>query len=100
LEKSQRSSRRQDDGSNAPIAARHLGAASVATAVLAAVVFAAQAMTSEKLTAALFYILVVLLRARFCNARGVVLVGAGCVGLTLLAFFLPGLTDTDAGNVA
>jgi PAS domain S-box-containing protein len=70
-----------------------------ATAVLATVIFVAQAMTSEKLTAALFYVLVVLLAARFCNARGVVLVGAGCVGLTLLAFFLPGLTDTDAGNV-
>ena len=69
-----------------------------ATAVLATVIFVAQAMTSEKLTAALFYVLVVLLAARFCNARGVVLVGAGCVGLTLLAFFLPGLTETDAGN--
>ena len=71
----------------------------LATAALATVIFAAQAMTSEKLTAALFYVLVVLLAARFCNARGLVLVGAGCVGLTMLAFFLPGLTDTDAGNV-
>jgi PAS domain S-box-containing protein len=70
-----------------------------ATAALATVIFVAQAMTSEKLTAALFYVLVVLLAARFCNARGVVLVGAGCVGLTLVAFFLPGLTETDAGNV-
>ena len=71
----------------------------LATAALATVIFAAQAMTSEKLTVALFYVLVVLLAARFCNARGLVLVGAGCVGLTMLAFFLPGLTDTDAGNV-
>jgi PAS domain S-box-containing protein len=69
-----------------------------ATAALAAAIFVAQAMTSAKLTAALFYVLVVLLAARFCNARGVVLVGAGCVGLTLLAFFLPGLTETEAGN--
>src|SRR5215472_14915134 len=71
----------------------------LATAALATVIFAAQAMTSEKLTAALFYVLVVLLAARFCNARGLVLVGAVCFGLTLLAFFLPGLTDTDAGSV-
>src|SRR5215472_10147320 len=71
----------------------------LATAALAAMIFAAQAMTSEKLTAALFYVLVVLLAARFCSARSLVVVGAGCVGLTLLAFFLPGLTDTDAGNV-
>ena len=56
-------------------------------------------MTSEKLTAALFYVVVVLLAARFGNARGVVLVGAGCVGLTLLAFFLPGFAETQAGNV-
>src|ERR1700761_2777028 len=71
----------------------------VATAVLASAIFVVQAMTSEKLTAALFYVLVVLLASRFCTPRGVVLVGAGCVGLTLLAFFFPGLTDTDAGNV-
>jgi len=71
----------------------------LATAALATVIFVAQAMTSEKLAAALFYVFVVLLAARFCNTRGVVLVGAGCVVLTLLAFFLPGLTETAAGNV-
>jgi PAS domain S-box-containing protein len=37
--------------------------------------------------------------ARFCSARGIVLVGAGCVGLTTLAFFLPGFTETEAGDV-
>ena len=68
------------------------------TAALATVIFVAQAMTSAKLTAAMFYVLVLLFAARFCNARGIVLVGAGCVGLTLLAFFLPGLTETEAGN--
>jgi PAS domain S-box-containing protein len=68
------------------------------TAALATVIFVAQAMTSAKLTAAIFYVLVLLFAARFCNARGIVLVGAGCVGLTLLAFFLPGLTETEAGN--
>jgi PAS domain S-box-containing protein len=71
----------------------------VTTAALAIAILVAQVRTSEKLTAALFYVLVVLLAARFCNARGVVLVGVGCVGLTLLAFFLPGLTETHAGNV-
>lgn len=69
------------------------------TATLAAAIFVAQTMTSEKLTAALFYVLVVLLAARFCDPRRVVLIGAGCVGLTLSAFFLPVLTATDAGNV-
>jgi hypothetical protein len=36
-----------------------------ATAALAAVIFVAQAMTSEKLTAALFYVLVVLVGCTF-----------------------------------
>ena len=71
----------------------------VTTAALAIAILVAQVRTSEKLTAGLFYVLVVLLAARFCNARGVVLVGVGCIGLTLLAFFLPGLTETHAGNV-
>ena len=70
----------------------------LATAALAAGIFAAEAITSTKLTAAIFYVLVVLLAARFCNARGIVLVGVGCVGLTMLAFFLPGFTGTEAGG--
>jgi PAS domain S-box-containing protein len=41
---------------------------------------------------------VVLLAARFSSARGIVLVGAGCVGLTLLAFFLPGFSETEGGG--
>ena len=60
-----------------------------ATAALAAAIFVAELMTSEKLTAALFYALVVLLAARFCNARTVLSVGVGCVGLTVLANVLP-----------
>src|SRR5438105_4198208 len=60
-----------------------------APAALAAAIFVAELMTSEKLTAALFYALVVLLAARFCNARTVLSVGVGCVGLTVLANVLP-----------
>ena len=61
----------------------------VATAGLAAGLFVAEVLTSEKLSAALLYVFVVLLAARFSTARGIVLIGAGCAGLTLLAFFLP-----------
>jgi PAS domain S-box-containing protein len=61
----------------------------VVTAALACAIFVAEMMTSEKLTAALFYVLVVLFAARFCNPRGVLLVGAGCVGLTVLANVSP-----------
>jgi PAS domain S-box-containing protein len=70
-----------------------------ATAALAGVIFAAEVMTSEKLTIALFYVPVVLLATRFRNARGVVLVGAGCAGLTLLAFLLPSVTEPPAPGV-
>ena len=70
-----------------------------ATAALAAGIFIAEAVSPLKLTAAMFYVLVLLLSARFCSARRIVLVGAGCVGLTVLAFFLPGFTGTEAGDV-
>jgi two-component system sensor kinase FixL len=49
----------------------------VATAALAAGVFIAEAITPMKLAIAVFYVVVVLLAARFCSARGIVLVGAG-----------------------
>ena len=71
----------------------------VATAALATGIFVAEAITSMKLAVAVFYVLVVLLAARFSSARGIVLAGAGCVGLTLLAFFLPGFSETEAGGV-
>jgi PAS domain S-box-containing protein len=71
----------------------------VATAALAAGIFVAEAITVTKLTVAVCYVVVVLLAARFCSARGIVLVGAGCAGLTLLAFFLPGFSETEAGGV-
>ncbi len=70
----------------------------VATAALAAGVFVAEAITSMKLVVAVGYVVVVLLAARFSSARGIVLVGAGCVGLTLLAFLLPGFSETEAGG--
>ena len=70
-----------------------------ATVALAIAIFFIQLMTSEKLSAALFYVLVVLLAPRFCNARGIVLVGAGCAGLTLLPFLLPGATQPPAPGV-
>jgi len=71
----------------------------VATAALATGIFIAEAITAMKLAVAVCYVVVVLLAARFCSARGIVLVGAGCAGLTLLAFFLPGFSETEAGGI-
>jgi PAS domain S-box-containing protein len=70
-----------------------------ATAAFAIAIFVAQLMTTEKLTAALFYVLVVLLAALFCNARGLVFVGAGCVGLTVLANVLPTLGGAEVSGI-
>src|SRR5260370_18508954 len=71
----------------------------VATAALATGILIAEAIRAMKLAVAVFYVVVVLLAARFSSARGIVLAGAGCVGLTLLAFFLPGFSETEAGGI-
>src|SRR5215470_17841052 len=70
-----------------------------ATAALAVGVFIAEAITPAKLTVAIFYVIVVLLAARFCSARGIVLVGAGCVGLTVLANFMSAFGETEVGGI-
>ncbi len=71
----------------------------VATAALAIGIFIAEAITATKLAVAVCYVVVVLLAARFSSALGIALVGAGCAGLTLLAFFLPGFSETEAGGI-
>jgi hypothetical protein len=71
----------------------------VATAVLAAGIFVADAITAEKLAVSMCYVVVVLLATRFASARGIVLVGAGCVGLTVLAFLVPGVSQLPAPGV-
>jgi PAS domain S-box-containing protein len=70
-----------------------------ATAALALGIFVADAITAEKLAVSVFFVVVVLLAARFNSARLIVLVGAGCVGLTVLAFLLPGVTEPPAPGI-
>jgi len=41
----------------------------------------------------------ILMAARFCRARGVVLVAAGCVSLTVLNYFLTPHEATPAGVI-
>jgi two-component system sensor kinase FixL len=59
----------------------------VATAALAAVIFIADIVTTLDIAIAIatLYVVVVLLAARFCRPRGVVLVRLGCVGLTIVS---------------
>jgi hypothetical protein len=53
----------------------------VATAALAIGVFVLDATTPPTVVPATLYVAVVLMSTRFCRARGVMLVAAGCVGL-------------------
>ena len=60
----------------------------VATAVVAIAIFIADTVTGIDVAAAGLYVVVVLMAARFLSARGVILVGIGCVGLTVLSYVL------------
>ena len=53
--------------------------------VLAAVIFIADTVTDLEIAVPAFYTVIVLIAVRFCKKRGVVLVGVGCIALTLLS---------------
>jgi C4-dicarboxylate-specific signal transduction histidine kinase len=59
----------------------------IAIAVLSMVIFVADAVTEPQIAIAVFYIVVVLISAFFSQRRRVLMVSAGCMGLTLLAYF-------------
>jgi PAS domain S-box-containing protein len=61
-----------------------------ATVTLAGAVFIFQTMLTIKLSVAVFYVVVLLLAARFCSPRAIVAVGIGCMGLTVASFFAHG----------
>jgi two-component system sensor kinase FixL len=63
-------------------------ALAVATAALAAVIFIADIVVVLDIAVATLYVVVVLIAARFCKPRSVVLVGLGCVALTILSWAL------------
>ena len=60
----------------------------IATAGFAIGIFIADTFTHFEIAVPVLYVAVVLMAARFCQARGVLLVSAGCLGLTVLSFFL------------
>jgi cell division protein FtsW (lipid II flippase) len=75
-----------------------------ATAALATVIFIVDVLTPPEFGIAVLYVAVVLTAARFCQPRGVVLVAAGCIGLTVVSYFLSAETaingDQRRGNRA
>src|SRR5271166_723770 len=60
----------------------------VATAAVAIAIFIADTVTSLEVAAAVLYVVVVLMAARFLRVRGVLLVAAGCVVLTAVSYVL------------
>ena len=66
-------------------AASLLPAAAIA---LAAGIFVADTITDLEIAVPVFYTAVVLMAVRFCKKRGVILVGVGCIALTLLSDLL------------
>ena len=60
----------------------------VATAMFAIGIFIADAITTQEIAVAVLYVVVVLMAARFCQVRGVLIVSVGCAVLAALGFFL------------
>jgi PAS domain S-box-containing protein len=68
----------------------------VATAAVATGIFIVDVLTPPQFGIAVLYVAVVLMAARFCQQRGVLLVAAGCIGLTVASYFLSAETATNA----
>jgi signal transduction histidine kinase len=60
----------------------------MATAALAIAIFIVDTKTDLEIAVASLYVAVVLLSVGFCQKRGVILVSAGCMALTVLSYFL------------
>jgi hypothetical protein len=58
------------------------------TSVIAAGTFVADTVDPRDISFPLLYVLVVLLAARFCRGRNLVLVAAGCLALLVLSYLI------------
>jgi signal transduction histidine kinase len=65
----------------------------LATAILAIAIFIVDTITPYEISAATFYVVVVLLSLRFCRTQGVITISAICVVLTVVSYVL-----TPGGN--
>jgi signal transduction histidine kinase len=71
----------------------------VTAAALAIGIFVVDTVTDLEIAVAVFYVAVVLMSVSFFQKRGVVLVSAGCMALTLLSHFLTPTGSSHAGLV-
>ncbi len=72
----------------------------LAAIALAAAIFVADTITDLEIAVPVFYTAVILISARFCSQKWLVLVGSGCIALTLLSDLLtPGNNSSEAGII-
>src|SRR5260221_5734316 len=71
----------------------------IATAGFATAIFIVDTFTQLEIAVAVLYVVVVLMAARFCRARGVLLVSAGCISLTILGIFLSPPSGPEATGI-
>ncbi len=71
----------------------------VVAIALTAGIFIADTITNLEVAVPVFYTAVILISVRFCKNRGVMLVGAGCMALTLLSDFLTPTTRVSESGV-
>src|SRR5215470_15371719 len=72
----------------------------IVTIALALGVFAVDVSTGLEIADAVFYVVVVLISARFCERRGVILVAAACIALTVLGYVVQSADVKHAGPAA
>lgn len=67
--------------------------------LLAAAIFLADTITNLEIAVAVFYVAVVLIAVRYIDRRGVAMVAAACMTLTVLSFFLTRAGSMPAGLI-
>src|ERR1017187_8116756 len=72
----------------------------VVTAALAGCIFILDTITGLEIAADVLYVAVVLMAAGFCQRRGIIIVSAGCMALTVSSFFLAFTPSPSADIIA
>ncbi|OBQ75431.1 sensor histidine kinase [Mesorhizobium erdmanii] len=67
--------------------------------LLAAAIFLADTITNLEIAVAVFYVAIVLIAVRYLDRRGVAMVAAACMALTVLSFFLTRAGSVPAGVI-
>jgi len=71
----------------------------MATVAIATGIFIADTFTHVEIAVAVLYIAVVMMATRFFQRRGVLLVAAGCMGLSVFSFFLTAPSEPQATGI-